>query len=80
VGGGVDRTADAMALTDRPVLLEGRRSFDGGFVGAGGLKDCVSTPINCHRALLGGGARGVVAAEALDDVVLDERVCSPTID
>ena len=69
-----------LGVADRPVLLKGRGSLDGGLVGTGGLEDIIRSTIDGDGALLGGGAGWVVAAVALDDVVLDERVGGPAVE
>jgi hypothetical protein len=69
-----------VVLTNRPVLLEGRRTQDRRLVGAGRLQDVVGGAINGDRALGGRGRRGIVITEALNNVVLDQRVGGPAID
>ena len=80
VSSGIDGTANTLALTNGPVLLEGLGAVDGRCVSTGGLEDVVGGSISGHCAFLGGSARGVVRAKRLDDVVLNQRAASPAID
>ena len=70
----VDGAGRALALADRPELLEGRGALDGRCVGALVGVDIVDAAVDGDRALLGGAGAGVVGAEVLDDVVFDQRV------
>ena len=72
--GDCDGAGRALALADRPELLEGRGALDGRSVGALVGVDVVDSTINGDRSLLGGASAGVVGAEVLDDVVFDQRV------
>jgi hypothetical protein len=65
----VDRTAGALVLANRPVLLKGRGAINRRLVGAGSLRNLV---LRLRRR--------VVRAEVLDNVVLDERVAGPAVD
>ena len=70
----VDGAGRALALADRPELLEGRGALDGRSVGTLVCVDVVDATINGDRSLLGGACAGVVGAEVLDDVVFDQGV------
>ncbi len=76
----VDGAGRALVLADRPVLLEGRGTLDRGLVGAGRLVDVVDGAVRGDAAELGGARGGVVGAEVLDDVVLDQGVLGPAVD
>lgn len=76
----VHGTRAALVGADRPVLLEGLGAVDGGLVGALGLRDLVRGAVSGQGALYGRLGRGVVGAEVLDDVVLDQRVAGPAVD
>jgi hypothetical protein len=80
VGLHVDRTAGALVLTNRPVLLKGRGAIDGRLVGTSSLGNLVRRAISGDGALVLGVGRRVVGAEVLNDVVLDERVAGPAVD
>lgn len=79
VGRNGDGAADTLVPADRPVLLEGAGALDGWLVGSGADEDVVGAAVDSHLTLLLGTARGVVGAEVLNDVVLDERAASPTV-
>lgn len=79
VGLHVDGTGAALVCTDGPVLVEGLSAIDGGLVNTLGLRDLVRRAVGGHGALNGGLGRGVVGAEVLDDVVLNQRVASPAV-
>lgn len=74
-----DGTTNALASPNRPVLLEGSSAVNGRLVGAGGLEDVVCATVRGDGTLLLSSRRGVVRAVGLDDVVLDERVASPSV-
>jgi hypothetical protein len=76
----VDATTDTLLGADRPVLVEGPGTVNGGLVVTGGLVEVVSATVGVDSALVGGSAAGVVGAEGLDNVVLDERVAGPAVD
>jgi hypothetical protein len=80
VGLHVDGTGAALVLADRPVLVEGLGAVNGGLVDALGLGDLVRGAISSDGALDSGVGRGVVGAEVLNDVVLDQRVAGPAVD
>jgi hypothetical protein len=80
VGADVDRARSAVVLADGPVLVEGAGALDGRLVDALGAGDGVGAAVLGDGAELGGLRRGVVVAEGLDDVVLDERVPGPAVD
>jgi len=80
VGLHVDRAGATLVLADRPVLVKGLGTVDGGLVDALGLRDLVGRAVSGDGALdrrLGGG---VVGAEVLNDVVFDQRVAGPAVD
>lgn len=80
VGGDIDGAARTVALTNGPVLLEGRRSQDRRLVGAGRLEDLVGAAVNSDGTLCACSRRGIVVAEVFDDVVLNQGVRGPAID
>jgi hypothetical protein len=80
VGLHVDGTGAALVLADRPVLVEGLSTVDGGLVDTLGLGDLVRGAIGGDGALDCGVGGGVVGAEVLNDVVLDQRVAGPAVD
>lgn len=80
VGADIDATLGAVLLADGPVLLEGLGAVDRGGVGASGLEDLVGAAVNIDGSLALSAAGGVVGAECLDDVVLDERALGPAVD
>ena len=80
VGANVDRARGAVVLADRPELVKGAGALDGRLVDAAGLGDGIGAAILGDGAELGGLRRGIVVAERLDDVVLDQRVLGPPVD
>jgi hypothetical protein len=76
----VDRTAGALVLANRPVLLKGRGAINGWLVGAGALGNLVGAAVGSDSTLVLRLRRRVVRAEVLDNVVLDERVAGPAVD
>jgi hypothetical protein len=76
----VYRAGRTLVLTNRPVLLKGPSAVDRWLVGTLRLSDLVRRAIRSHGALVGGLGGRVVRPEVLNDVVLNERVTSPTID
>ena len=74
VDGESDGSGRALVAADRPELLEGAGTLDGGSVGALVGVDIVDAAVDGDRALLGGAGAGVVGAEVLDDVVFDQGV------
>ena len=72
--GDCDGAGRALALADRPELLEVGGALDGRSVGALVGVDVVGAAVGGDRSLLSGAGAGVVGAEVLDDVVLDQRV------
>lgn len=56
MSGSVDGSAGPVRGTDGPVLLECRRSDDGGLVGTGGLENIVVRSIDGDGSLLRGSA------------------------
>jgi hypothetical protein len=74
VVGDRDGAGRALALTDGPELLEVRGALDGRSVGALVGVDVVDAAVGGDGSLLGGAGAGVVGAEVLDDVVLDQWV------
>lgn len=79
VGGG-DGSAGAVGLPDGPELSKGGGSLDGGLVHALVEIDFVGSSVAGDCSLVGAARGRVIAAEALDDVVLDEGVGSPAVD
>lgn len=77
---GVDGAAGALGASDRPVLLKGPGSLDGGRVGAGAHVDVVDGAVDVDLAFFGCAGGGVVGAEVLDYVVLYKRAASPAVD
>jgi hypothetical protein len=79
-----DRAGRALGLADRPVLLEGGSTSDGGLVGAGVGADSVDAAITGDSTELGdtrlAGAAGVVRAVGLDNVVLGLGAVDPAVD
>ena len=75
-----DCSAGSVGLTDGPVLLKGRCSLDGGCVGTGCLINLVSTAVTGNGAFICKASAGVVGAEVLGDIVLDQRVGGPAVD
>lgn len=80
VVGRVDRAAGAVVAADRPVLVKGGGSNDGGLVDTLGSVDVVDTAVRCNLTQLGSARGWVVGSKVLDDVVLDERVARPAVD
>jgi hypothetical protein len=78
VSGG-NGSADALLTANRPVLLEGLGTLDGRRVGAGADVDVVVCAVASNLTLLLAAAGGVVRAERLDDVVLDQGVLGPAV-
>lgn len=79
-----DRAGCALGLADRPVLLEGRCTSDGGLVGTGVGADSVDAAITGDGTELSdtrlAGAAGVVRAVGLDNVVLGLGAVDPAVD
>jgi len=80
VGTHINRSAAALVLADRPELLEGGGTVNGGLVGTGADENVVVGAIDVDGAPLLGAAGWVVGAEVLDNVVLDQRPASPAVD
>ena len=76
---GGDGSTTAFGLANRPILIEGRSALDRGFVGAYAQVDIVCSSVGGDRALVLEAARGIVSAEVLHDVVLDERARGPAV-
>jgi len=74
VGSHVDGAGRALALADRPELLEGRGALDGRSVGTLVGVDVVDAAVDSDRSLLGGAGAGVVGAEVFDNIILNQRV------
>lgn len=68
--GHVDSSADTLARTNRPVLLESLNAIDRRGVGPGRDVDVVGAAIGVHGPFELSSTAGVVGAERLDDVVL----------
>jgi len=75
----VDRSSSTLALTDRPVLLEGAGSIDRWLVNTGGDVDVVASAISRKATLVLSAAAWVVCSKVLDDIVLDKWVAGPAI-
>jgi hypothetical protein len=79
-----DRAGRALGLADRPVLLEGGGTSDGGLVGTGVGADSVDTTITGDGAELSdtrlASAAGVVRAVRFDNVVLSLGAVDPAVD
>jgi hypothetical protein len=75
-----DATTDTLALADRPVLLEGAGTIDGGLVGAGRDVDVVVAAVGGEASLVLSTAAGVVGSEGFNHIVLDQRRAGPAID
>ncbi|KAF3165224.1 hypothetical protein TWF225_003570 [Orbilia oligospora] len=76
----IDAATDSLASPDRPILLKGLGSVDGGLVVTGGLVEVVSTAVGVNGSLVGTTAAGVVSTVGFHDVVFYERVTGPAID
>jgi hypothetical protein len=62
----VDRAADTLILTNRPVLAEGPGAVDGRLVGPGGDEDVVVAAIGGVAAQILSARAGVVCSEVLN--------------
>ena len=81
VSTGVDGSAGSLVAADGPVLLEGLAvTLDGRSTVASADSNVVDGSVDVDLTLLLSTGRGVVGAEVLDDVVLDERVAGPAVD
>lgn len=80
VGLDVDGSANAVVLADGPELVEGGSSLDGRLIHTSGLENVVGAVVGLDGSELFGSGGGIVGAEALNDVVLDERVLGPAVD
>lgn len=76
---GVDGSAGTLVASDRPVLLKGLVTVNGGGIDTGADVDIVDRSVNIDLTLLLATGRGVVSTEVLNDVVLNERVAGPTV-
>jgi hypothetical protein len=76
----VDASAGALVLADGPVLLEGLGTIDARRICASCGCDLVAGTVGGDGSLDLGLGGGVIAAEVLNDVVLDERVAGPAVD
>ena len=77
---GVHFAARTLLPTNRPVLLESLVAIDAGRVVAGRPANVIGAVVAVHLAEGLGVGRGVVGAEVLDNVVLDEGVPHPAVD
>lgn len=75
-----DSSLGTLVLTNRPVLSEGRSTFNGRLVDSLAGIDVVGAAIASNRALLRCARRGVVGAKVFDYVEFDEWVLGPAID
>lgn len=76
---GGDGSADALLPADGPVLLEGLGTLDGRRIGSGADVDIIGCAVASNFALLLAAAGGVVRAERLNDVVLDQGILGPAV-
>lgn len=79
VSTGVDGSAGTLVASNRPVLLKGLVTLNRGGVDTGADVDVIDRSVNGDLTLLLAAGRGVVGAEVLNDVVLDERVLGPSV-
>lgn len=77
---GVHLAARPLLPTNRPVLLESLVAIDAGGVVAGRPANIVGAVVAVHLAEGLGAGGGVVGAEVLDDIVLNEGVPHPAVD
>jgi hypothetical protein len=70
---------DTLLLTDGPELVEGGGTLDRGLVDTLGAVDIVGAAVTADGAEPLGAGGGVVGAEGLDDVVLDQRALGPAV-
>lgn len=77
---GRDGAARAVALTDRPVLVEGCGTLNRRLVHALVEVDIVDGSIGGDGSLVGAARRGIIGAEVFDDVVFNERAGEPPVD
>lgn len=75
-----NRTSDALALADGPVLLESACAIDRGLVGTGRDINVVVATVSGKAAFVLSTAAGVVSAKRLDHIVLDKGRSSPAVD
>jgi hypothetical protein len=75
-----NRSTNALALPNRPELLERSGTIDRWLVGSGSLEDIVCAAVARDGALLLSSRRRVVRAICLHNVVLDQGVASPAIE
>jgi hypothetical protein len=71
--------ASTLVLANRPVLLEGGCALNRRCVDTRGLVDVVIRSVRVDGPDKLGSAAGIVVAEILEDVVLDERVRRPAV-
>lgn len=75
-----DGSASAQLLTDRPILVESRGSFNGRLIDTLVQVDVVSSSVALDGAFVGPTGRRVVVVPGLDDVVFYEGVGEPAVD
>jgi hypothetical protein len=75
-----DASTDTLSLADRPVLLEGASTIDGGLVGTGRDIDVVVTAVGGEASLVLSTAAGVVGSEGFNHVVFDQGRAGPAVD
>ncbi len=80
VSANIDGARGTVVLADGPELVKGAGALNGRLVDAPGLGDGVGAAVLGDAAELAGLRRGVVVAEGLDDVVLDQGVLGPPVD
>lgn len=75
-----DSPAGTVRAANGPVLVEGCGTFDGWCAFTNGLVNIVQTSITGHGAFICKARVGIVRAEVLADVVLDQGVGGPAVD
>lgn len=75
-----DGAAGSVRLPHTPVLIEGGRALDARLVDALRAVDVVRGPVAGDGPKTGSARTGVVGAEVLDNVVLDQRIGGPPVD
>ena len=68
-----------MLGTNGPILLEGSGTLDRRFIDASALIDCVSPLIRSEVSFRGPWFVWFQSSVRIDDVILDEWICGPTI-
>ena len=73
-------TARSGVLADRPILVEGSSTRDGGLVDLLVLVDVVDRSVASDLSLVGHAATRVVGTVVLENVILDKWSSGPAID